>query len=119
MKVYGLTTCRQTQRALAWFKAHHIENEFQNLKTVGISVDKLREWDAKAGYDLFLNKKGLNWRKLSTEAKESIQTREDALALLKEQPSVIKRPVIEDGNFLFFGFDEQVYEDHFLKKQPH
>jgi arsenate reductase-like glutaredoxin family protein len=29
---------------------------------------------------------------------------------------MIKRPVIEDGNFLHFGFDAEVYKKHFLKK---
>jgi len=29
---------------------------------------------------------------------------------------MIKRPVIEDGDFLFFGFDEKVYQSHFLNK---
>jgi arsenate reductase-like glutaredoxin family protein len=48
---------------------------------------------------------------------ESIKTKKDALILIKEQPGIIKRPVIEDSNFLFFGFDEMVYEDHFKKPQ--
>jgi arsenate reductase len=118
MKVYGLTTCRKTQKALAWFKAHDIPVEFHNFKTDGISFRKLQEWDSQAGYDLFLNKKGSTWKKLSPEIRESVKTKEDARALLKEHPAIIKRPVIEDGGFLLFGFDEKMYEEHFLKKQP-
>ena len=116
MKVYGLSTCRQTQKALAWFKTHHIAVEFHNFKTAGISPAKLQEWDAEAGYDVFFNRKGLTWKKLSQEVKESVKTKEDALALLKEQPGIIKRPVIEDNSFLFFGVDEELYEAQFLKK---
>jgi len=33
---------------------------------------------------------------------------------LQEKTSIIKRPVIEDGKFLFFGFDEKVYKEHFI-----
>ncbi|MGF7039831.1 Spx/MgsR family RNA polymerase-binding regulatory protein [Mucilaginibacter lappiensis] len=117
MKVYGQTTCRRTQKALAWFKERKMAIEFQNFKKDGVSSDKLQEWDAKMGYDAFLNKKSTTWRKLHQEVKESIKTKEDALRLLKDQPGIIKRPVIEDGNFLFFGFDEMVYEDHFKKPQ--
>lgn len=118
MKVYGLTTCRQTQKALAWFKAHGIAFEFQNFKKEGISSDKLQTWDVKQGYNVFLNKKGLTWKRLPLGIKESVKTREDELSLLLEEPGIIKRPVIEDGDFLFFGFDEKVYEDHFLNDQP-
>jgi arsenate reductase-like glutaredoxin family protein len=33
--------------------------------------------------------------------------------LLQQKTSMIKRPVIEDGDFLFFGFDEATYAKHF------
>jgi Spx/MgsR family transcriptional regulator len=116
MKVYGLTTCKRTRQALAWLKAHNLGFEFQNFKTEGVQADKLRPWDAKAGYTTFLNKKSLTWGKLPTSIKESIINSENApLALLADEPAIIKRPVIEDGNFLSFGFDEEVYRDHFLR----
>lgn len=114
MKVYGLTTCRRTQNALAWFKAHEVNFEFHNFKKEGISSEKLQAWDAKLGYDTFLNKKSLTWKRLPLEVRESVKSRDYALSLLLEEPRIIKPPVIEDGNFLFFGFDEKVYESHFL-----
>jgi arsenate reductase len=117
MKVYGLTNCRKTQKAVAWFKEHNMGFEFQNFKKDGISPAKLLEWDAKLGYDSFFNKKSLTWKKLLPEVKESIKSKEDALTLLQEHPGIIKRPVIEDGDFLFFGFDEMVYEEHLKKPQ--
>lgn len=114
MKVYGLTTCIRTLQALAWLKAHNVGFEFQNFKTRGISSDKLKVWDAKAGYSTFVNTKSLTWKKLPVEVRASIKTAENALALLVEEPCIIKRPVIEDGDFLLFGFDEDIYQDHFL-----
>jgi len=116
MKIYGLTTCRTTQKALAWFKAHDISNDLQNFKKVGVTAEKLNEWDGKLGYETFLNKKGSTWKKLAPEVKAGITDRETALELLKEQPGIVKRPVIEDGDFLYFGFNEQVYRKHFLAK---
>ncbi|WPV01690.1 ArsC/Spx/MgsR family protein [Mucilaginibacter sp. cycad4] len=103
MKVYGLTTCKRTRQALAWLKAHNVGFEFQNFKTESMSPDKLRDWDAKSGYATFLNKKSLTWKKLAAEIRESIKTSENALALLVEEPGIIKRPVIEDRDFLLFG----------------
>ena len=110
MKVYGITNCDTVQKALKWLKANHVKYEFHDFKKLGISEEKLQEWDKKAGYEKFLNKKGLTWKQLDPQVKESIKTGADALKLLQQKTSMIKRPVIEKDGFLFFGFDEVVYK---------
>ncbi len=114
MIVYGITNCDTVQKALKWFKANHIEYEFHDFKKQGITPKKLKEWDKKAGYEKFLNKKGTTWREVDEETKASIISAGPALQLLQQKTSMIKRPVIEDGSFLFFGFDEEVYKKRFL-----
>ncbi len=109
MKIYGIPNCDTVKKARDWFKNHHIDYEFHDFKKEGISPEKLNEWDLKAGYDKFLNKQSATWKQLEPEVKDSIKTRDDAFKLLQEKTSMIKRPVIEDGDFLFFGFDEGVY----------
>ena len=116
MKVYGITNCNTVKKALDWLKANHVDYEFQDFKKLGVSADKLNEWDTKAGYDKFLNKQGLTWKQLDPAVKATITGKEPALQLLQQKTSMIKRPVIEDGGFLFFGFDEKVYQQHFLSK---
>ena len=115
MKVYGITNCNTVKKALDWLKENKISYEFQDFKKLGVSADKLEEWNQKAGYEKFLNKQGLTWKQLEPSVKEGITTKQAALALLQQKTSMIKRPVIEDGDFLFFGFDEGVYAKHFLK----
>ena len=114
MKVYGITNCNTVKKALDWLKANHVDYEFQDFKKLGVAPEKLQEWSDKAGYEKFLNKQGLTWKQLDPEVKESVKTSADALKLLQQKTSMIKRPVIEDGNFLFFGFDEEIYKKHFL-----
>lgn len=116
MKVYGITNCNTVKKALDWLKENKIDYNFQDFKKLGVSSEKLQEWDSKAGYEKFLNKQGLTWKQLDAQVKESVKTTTDALALLQQKTSMIKRPVIEDGDFLFFGFDEKVYESHFLNR---
>jgi Spx/MgsR family transcriptional regulator len=109
MKVYGITNCNTVKKALDWLKANHVEYEFHDFKKLGISAEKLLEWDSKAGYEKFMNKQGLTWKQLDPEVKERIKTKDDALKLLQQKTSMIKRPVIEKDGFLFFGFDEVAY----------
>ncbi|RWY57439.1 Spx/MgsR family RNA polymerase-binding regulatory protein [Mucilaginibacter gilvus] len=114
MKVYGITNCNTVKKALDWLKANNLSYEFQDFKKLGVSAEKLQEWDAKAGYEKFLNKQGTTYKQLDPEVKDSIKTKDDALALLQQKTSMIKRPVIEKDGFLFFGFDEGVYSKELL-----
>lgn len=113
MKVYGITNCNTVKKALDWLKTNQVEYEFHDFKKSGVTTQKLQEWDSKAGYEKFMNKQGLTWKQLDPRVKESIKTKADALQLLQQKTSMIKRPVIEDGDFLFFGFDENTYQQHF------
>ena len=115
MKVYGITNCNTVKKALDWFKENHVNYEFHDFKKLGVSTEKLKEWNDKAGYEKFLNKQGLTWKQLDPTVKESVKGADEALLLLQQKTSMIKRPVIEDGSFLFFGFDENVYAQHFKK----
>ncbi|MES2807098.1 MAG: Spx/MgsR family RNA polymerase-binding regulatory protein [Bacteroidota bacterium] len=115
MKVYGITNCNTVKKALDWFKANQVMYEFHDFKKLGVSPEKLQDWDGKAGYEKFLNKQGTTWKQLDQETKDAVKTNADALKLLEHKTSMIKRPVIEDGGFLFFGFDEATYKDHFKK----
>ena len=115
MKVYGITNCNTVKKALDWFKENKIAFEFHDFKKLGISQEKLQEWDSKAGYEKFMNKQGLTYKQLDPEVKAAIKTKDDALHLLHQKTSMIKRPVIEKDGFLFFGFDEEVYKKQLLQ----
>ncbi|HVV56493.1 MAG TPA: Spx/MgsR family RNA polymerase-binding regulatory protein [Mucilaginibacter sp.] len=114
MTVYGIPNCDTVKKALTWLEKNNIAFEFHDFKKQGISTRKLREWDKKAGYEKFLNKKSATWKEVDDAVKETITSIDTAITILQEKTSIIKRPVIEDGKFLFFGFDENVYREHFL-----
>jgi Spx/MgsR family transcriptional regulator len=114
MTVYGIPNCDTVKKALTWLKANNIDFTFHDFKKEGISTKKLQEWDEKAGYEAFFNKKSTTWKEADDSIKETITSTEKAFPLIQEKTSMIKRPVIEDGKFLFFGFDEAVYRKHFL-----
>jgi len=115
MKVYGITNCNTVKKALDWFKANNVDYEFHDFKKLGISEQKLNEWNEKAGYEKCMNKRGLTGKQLDPAIKESVKGVAEALPLMQQKTSMIKRPVIEDGGFLFFGFDESAYSAHFKK----
>lgn len=115
MTVYGIPNCDTVKKALTWLKNNHIDFEFHDFKKEGISAKKLHEWDKKAGLEKILNTRSTTWKdEVDDATKQTITSIDAAVPLLQEKTSIIKRPVIEDGKFLHFGFDEAAYRKHFL-----
>jgi Spx/MgsR family transcriptional regulator len=116
MKVYGISNCNTVKKAFDWLKENHTDYEFHDYKKLGITKEKLKEWSTKAGWEQLVNKKGTTWRGLPTEQQQKISCQKEAIKLMIEKPSVIKRPVIEAEGKLLIGFDKAEYETSFKKK---
>ena len=56
--------------------------------------------------DVVLNKRGTTFRKLSEADKAAADDREAAVALLADNPSMIKRPIVEYAGGILVGFKE-------------
>ena len=72
----------------------------------------LTRWVKTAGWEAVLNKRGTTWRKLDDEIKNDIDETSSVQVML-ENPSAIKRPVLEDGKTLLIGFKEDEYKTLF------
>jgi arsenate reductase len=112
MIVYGIPNCNTVKKARTWLSDNGIEYEFHDFKKQGITAARLQEWFAVFGWEKVLNKKGTTWRKLSAGQQEQVKDESAAIAVLLENPSAIKRPVIEkDGKAILISFDEEKYSD--------
>ncbi|TDM05663.1 MAG: arsenate reductase [Ideonella sp. MAG2] len=66
-----------------------------DFKKSGVPADRLPAWVAAVGWEKLLNRQGTTWRKLAPEVQARVVDASSAMALMQEQPSVIKRPVVE------------------------
>ena len=62
---------------------------------------------------MLVNRKGTTWRKLTDERKAAVNDKDSALALMLEQPSVVKRPVLDRAGSFSVGFSDAQYQDLF------
>jgi arsenate reductase (glutaredoxin) len=106
--LYGIKNCDTMKKARAWLETHDVEYAFHDYKTEGIDKARLQEWIQVVGWETLLNRAGTTFRKLPDAAKEDIDERR-AIALMLEQPSMIKRPVLERGRQLLVGFSPEKY----------
>ena len=114
IKLYGIPNCDTVKKARNWLSSHNIEVDFHDYKKEGITKEKLKQWSKATGWEKLLNKKGTTWRQLPAETQAGIVKEREAIALMMENSSLIKRPVIELGNKIMVGFDEEVYVQAFL-----
>ncbi len=106
--IYGIKNCDTMKKARAWLDGHEVAYHFHDYKTAGAPKDKLKRWSQEVGWETLLNRAGTTFRKLPDADKEGL-TEKKALALMLEQPSIIKRPVLEIGGKLLVGFKPEVY----------
>ena len=106
--LYGIKNCDTMKKARAWLEEHDVEYAFHDYKLEGIDKTKLQEWIAVVGWEKLLNRAGTTFRKLPDAQKQDLDEKR-AIALMLEQPSMIKRPVLERGRKLLVGFSPEAY----------
>ncbi|GGD59066.1 ArsC family reductase [Croceicoccus mobilis] len=103
--LYGIPNCDTVKKARKWLEGENIAYVFHDYKKSGVPEDHLAAWIADKGWEPILNKRGTTFRKLPDADKEGIDAGK-AKALLIDNPSMIKRPVVEHDGGLLVGFDE-------------
>jgi arsenate reductase len=107
--IYGIRNCDTMKKARAWLDENGVAHAFHDYKTEGIDKAALERWAKEVGWETLLNRAGTTFRKLPEAERENV-TEKKAIALMLEQPSMIKRPVLDAGGTLIVGFKPQVYE---------
>lgn len=103
LTMFGIANCDTVKKARTWLDGHGIAYTFHDYKKEGADGAKLEGWAAIVGWEKLLNRAGTTFRKLPDEAKQDLDTAK-AVALMVEQPSMIKRPVVEYPGGLLVGF---------------
>lgn len=104
--VYGIPNCDTVKKARAWLAERGVEHTFHDFRKQGVPTE-LDRWVQAVGWETLLNRKGTTWRKLDDATRERVTDAATAMALMREQTSVIKRPVVDWGNALTVGFDAE------------
>jgi arsenate reductase (glutaredoxin) len=109
LKMYGIPNCDTVKKARTWLEKHSVPYEFHDYKKQGIDTTTLKRWCKEFGHEQVLNQRGTTWRKLDESARSNL-TEAKAIKLMQEQPSVIKRPMLDTGKRLLLGFSEESYK---------
>ncbi|RKR04450.1 arsenate reductase [Kushneria sinocarnis] len=108
LTLYGLHNCDSCRRAQRALEAAGFTIDFIDLKQRSTEhglddalLDRLLEG---ADWRTLLNRRSHTWRDLEEEERSDLDE-ESARALMKSRPTLIKRPVVDDGTTLIVGHD--------------
>ncbi|MFZ5722565.1 MAG: ArsC family reductase [Pseudomonadota bacterium] len=104
LHVYGIRNCDTVKKALAWLDDHGAKYTFHDFKKEALTPAQLDGWLKTVGWETLLNRKGTTWRGLPEKVRENIDAK-SARALMLENPSIVKRPVVVKGAAVSVGFD--------------
>jgi arsenate reductase len=103
LTVYGLKSCDTTRKTLKWLERREAAHRFLDVRADGVDIDKLTEWAMEVGWETLLNRGSTTWRGLDEVIRENV-TEDTALQLMVENPTLIKRPVIETDAGVLVGW---------------
>ncbi len=110
MKIYGIKTCDTCRKARKWLDEQGIGYQWHDLREDGLDGVMVRRWLASVGADALVNRRSTTWRGLDERQRVAAMEEDGAVELLLGAPTLIKRPLIEQGERILLGFDAKVIE---------
>ena len=107
--LYGIKNCDTVKKARKWLEAHGVDYRFHDFREDGIERDAVAGWIAELGWETLVNKRSTSWKALDETARHNMDA---ALALdaIMEQPTLVKRPLLDTGKERFTGFSADNYD---------
>lgn len=111
-RLYGIPNCDTVKKARVWLDQHGVGYVFHDYKKQGVDRAAVERWVDEHGWEAVLNRAGTTFRNVPPEARVGLD-RDKAIALMLQQPSMIKRPVLDLGDRRLIGFKPEKYADAF------
>lgn len=106
--LHGLKTCDTTRAARRWLDARGVTYAFHDVREDGLTRAQVEGWVKQLGWEKVLNKSSTTWRELPDSEKSGVDAKK-AVALLLAHPTLVKRPLLDQGGRLSVGFKPADY----------
>ena len=110
--LFGIPNCDTVRKARKWLEGHSIEHEFVDLRENTPAAGQIAAWLEALGADRLINRRSTTYKQLDEVQRTALQG-DEAVMLLREHPTLIKRPVLAIDSRLSVGFSEQDYAELF------
>lgn len=108
LKLYTYPTCITSKKARAWLTGQGAEFQEVGLKG-GLTAAQLDKLIGKLDYTQFFNPRNPVYR--GRKIKSDPPSREECIKILAAEPKAIRRPLLQKGRTIVFGFKSAEYEE--------
>ena len=112
MILYGISNCDTVKKAKNWLETHNIDYKFHDFRKQGLDANTINRWLQSVSWDKILNKRSTSWRNLDPSIQQTVNETK-IVDLLIENPTLIKRPVMDVNDTITFGFNSDTYQGIF------
>lgn len=102
MIVYGISTCDSTKAALKALTRAGKDPQFRDIRAEPLTPAEIEEIVRQFG-DRAVNRQSTTYRSFNAFLRES-----EPEAQIAAQPTVMKRPVIQDGGAWYLGWNAEI-----------
>ena len=101
--LYGFKSCDMVKKARKWLDANGVEHRYVDYRAEKLDPKVVDDWFARAGWEAVFNRNSTTFKELPDAAKTGIDEKK-ARAMILAETNLIKRPVLDSGSRLVFGF---------------
>ncbi len=108
LKLYTYPTCITSKKARAWLENRGADYQEVDMKG-GLSQSQLDKLIGKLDYTQFFNPRNPIYR--DRKIKSDPPPRKVCIEILAAEPKAIRRPMLQKGRTIAFGFKPEEYEE--------
>lgn len=110
--LYGIKNCDTVKKARDWLAKNNIDYRFHDFRTDGLDKAQVQTWITELGLETLVNKRSTTWKELDEKTKENFNEY-NAVAVIVENPTLIKRPLLATSKQRHVGFKDAEYSKIF------
>lgn len=110
--LYGIKNCDTVKKARDWLEKNSIAYKFHDFRADGLSDSQVKSWIAEIGLEGLVNKRSTTWKELDEATKNNFSEK-NASTIILENPTLIKRPLLDTGKRKHIGFKDTEYTQIF------
>lgn len=106
--LYGIKNCDTVKKARTWLEQHKVDYHFHDFRVNGLTAAQVKIWITEIGLETLVNKRSATWKELD-EATKTNFNEANAATVISENPTLIKRPLLDTGKQKYVGFKDTEY----------
>ncbi len=106
--LYGIKNCDTVKKSRDWLAQNNITYRFHDFRSDGLEKAQVNNWISEIGLENLVNKRSTTWKELSDSIKKDFNE-QNAAIVIAENPTLIKRPLLDTGKQKHVGFKDVEY----------